>query len=177
MTGAWPRERGPCWCSGTLPTTTSPGWGRSSLGRGSSASHTVCTWPWLLSPSRRCVLGSISVREELIGGQVTGGTDLPPEIRQIFLLISRQRQQELGQLLGWLIVQHVDVGLGRGFSRVVSTSQHWNDECNVLVSLSQSLTDRNDVQGQRLVELLCHVAGAEGVLEGEIESERRGDGD
>ena len=41
----------------------------------------------------------------------------------------------------------------------------------------QPLTDRNDVQGQRLVELLCHVAGAEGVLEGEIESERRGDGD
>ena len=54
----------------------------------------------------------------------TGGTNLPPEIGQIFFLVSCEFQQEFSQLLGSLIVQNIDVGLRGSLLLVFCSSQH-----------------------------------------------------
>ena len=82
------------------------------------------------------------------------GTHLPPEVLLVLLLVAGEVEEVLGQLLRALVVEHVDVGAGRGARCVVRAAHH----------------DRHHGDGERLVELLRHVARAERVLEGEVES-------
>ena len=139
LSEAWPRVRGPSWCSERSPTTNYPARGRTWQGEGTGwVSRKVCTSPSQLSPSRQSGPGNVSETQAGNGLLTDRRTNLPPEIGEIFLLVSGKFQQEFCQLLRGLIVQNIDIGLRGSLLLVFCCSQDWSKTINwyqrVLVS-------------------------------------------